>query len=125
GRSSGSAATSRSTSATGFSSISAGPTRREDDPERAVRAGLAILDAMGPVNARLATPDGTRLAVRVGMHTGPVVVAESGEVFGETPNLAARVQGAADADTVVVSAATQRLIAGIFVTEDRGPQALA
>jgi class 3 adenylate cyclase/tetratricopeptide (TPR) repeat protein len=100
------------------------PDAREDDPERAVRAGLAILDAMGPVNARLATPDGTRLAVRVGMHTGPVVVAESGEVFGETPNLAARVQGAADPDTVVISAATQRLVAGIFVMEDRGPQAL-
>src|SRR5262245_25640907 len=100
------------------------PDAREDDPERAVRAGLAILDAMGPVNARLATPDGTRLAVRVGMHTGPVVVAETGEVFGETPNLAARVQGAADADTVVVSAATQRLVAGIFVMDDRGPQAL-
>src|SRR5262249_22447738 len=76
------------------------PDAREDDPERAVRAGLAILDSMGPVNARLATPDGTRLAVRVGMHTGPVVVAESGEAVGETPNLAARVQGAADTDTV-------------------------
>jgi class 3 adenylate cyclase/tetratricopeptide (TPR) repeat protein len=100
------------------------PQAHEDDPERAVRAGLALLDAMGPVNARLATPDGTRLAVRVGMHTGPVVVAESGEVFGETPNLAARVQGAAEPDTVVVSAATQRLVAGIFVMEDRGRQAL-
>jgi class 3 adenylate cyclase/tetratricopeptide (TPR) repeat protein len=100
------------------------PDAREDDPERAIRAGLAILDAMGPVNAKLAAGDGTRLAVRVGMHTGPVVIADGGEVFGETPNIAARVQSAADPDTVVVTAATQRLVAGIFVLEDRGPQAL-
>jgi class 3 adenylate cyclase/predicted ATPase len=100
------------------------PDAREDDPERAIRAGLAILDAMAPVNAKLAAGDGTRLAVRVGMHTGPVVIADGGEVFGETPNIAARVQSAADPDTVVVTAATQRLVAGIFVLEDRGPQAL-
>jgi class 3 adenylate cyclase len=73
------------------------PDAREDDPERAIRAGLAVLDAMAPVNARLAAGDGTRLAVRVGMHTGPVVIADGGEVFGETPNIAARVQGAAEA----------------------------
>src|SRR5438552_98008 len=100
------------------------PDAREDDPERAIRAGLAILDAMEPVNAQLSAGDGTRLAVRVGMHTGPVVIADGGEVFGETPNIAARVQGAAAPDTVVVTAATQRLVAGIFVLEDRGPQAL-
>jgi class 3 adenylate cyclase len=85
------------------------PTAREDDPERAIRAGIAILDAMGPLNAQLAGGDGTRLAVRIGMHTGPVVIADGGEVFGETPNVAARVQAAAEPDTVVVTAATQRL----------------
>ena len=58
------------------------------------------------------------------MHTGPVVIADGGEVFGETPNIAARVQAAAEPDTVVVTAATQRLAAGIFVVEDRGPQEL-
>jgi class 3 adenylate cyclase/tetratricopeptide (TPR) repeat protein len=100
------------------------PDAREDDPERAIRAGLAILDAMEPVNARLAAGDGTRLAVRIGIHTGPVVIADGGEVFGETANVAARVQGAADPDTVVVTAATQRLVAGIFVLEERSPQAL-
>src|SRR5215831_11709631 len=100
------------------------PTAREDDPERAVRAGLAIVDALGPLNAALAAGDGPRLAVRIGLHTGPVVIAEGGEVFGETANVAARVQGAADPDTVVVSAVTQRLVAGIFVMEDRSPQAL-
>ena len=100
------------------------PTAREDDPERAVRAGLAIVDAMAPLNATLAAGDGTRLAVRIGMHTGPVVIADGGEVFGETANVAARVQGAAEPDTVVITAATQRLVAGMFVVEDRGPQTL-
>jgi len=100
------------------------PTAREDDPERAIRAGLAILDAMGPLNATLAAGNGTRLAVRIGMHTGPVVIADEGEVFGETPNIAARVQSAADPDTVMVTAVTQRLVAGMFLVEERGPQAL-
>jgi class 3 adenylate cyclase/ribosomal protein L40E len=60
------------------------PTAREDDPERAVRAGLAIVDAMVPLNATLAADDGARLEVRIGIHTGPVVIADGGEVFGET-----------------------------------------
>ena len=98
------------------------PTAREDDPERAIRAGLTILDAMVPLNATLAA--GTRLAVRIGMHTGPVVIGDGGEVFGDTPNVAARVRGAAEPDTVVITAATQRLVAGMFVLEDRGPQEL-
>jgi class 3 adenylate cyclase len=100
------------------------PIALEDDPERAVRAGLAIVDAMVPLNAKLADGGGTRLAVRIGMHTGQVVIADGGEVFGETANIAARVQNAAEPDTVVVTAATQRLVAGMFVVEDRGPQAL-
>jgi class 3 adenylate cyclase/predicted ATPase len=100
------------------------PTAREDDPERAVRAGLAIVEALVPLNETLAASDGTRLAVRIGMHTGPVVIADGGEVFGETANVAARVQGAAEPDTVVVTAATQRLVAGLFVVEDRGAQYL-
>jgi class 3 adenylate cyclase/tetratricopeptide (TPR) repeat protein len=100
------------------------PTAREDDPERAVRAGLAIVDAMVPLNEILAADDETRLEVRIGIHTGPVVIADGGEVFGETANVAARVQTAAEPDTVVITAETQRLVVGIFVVEDRGPQAL-
>src|SRR5215471_11226309 len=100
------------------------PTAREDDPERAVRAGLAIVDAMVPLNATLAADDGPRLAVRIGLHTGPVVIADGDEVFGETANIAARVQGAAEPDTVLITAATQRLVAGMFVVEDCGPQML-
>ncbi len=96
------------------------PRARENDPERAVRAGLAILEAMATLDAG----DWTGLAVRIGIHTGPVVIADGGEVFGDTANIAARAQGAADRDTVVITAATQRLAAGLFVVEDRGPQTL-
>ena len=91
------------------------PAAREDDPERAVRAGLAIVDAMVPLNATFAADHGARLEVRIGMHTGPVVIADGGEVFGETANIAARVQSAAEPDTVAITAATHRLVAGTFV----------
>jgi class 3 adenylate cyclase len=115
------------------------PTAREDDPERAVRAGLAIVEAVkllavtpsgedrtSPISDPLTTnsPTANSLSVRVGLHTGPVVIADGGEVFGETANVAARVQGAAEPDTVLISAATQRLVSGMFVVEDRGPQML-
>src|SRR5215468_6291224 len=86
------------------------PTAREDDPERAMRAGLAIVDAMAPLSATLVAGDTTRLAVRIGMHTGSVVIADDGEVFGETANVAARVQSAAEPGTVVITSATQRLV---------------
>src|SRR5260370_1240575 len=99
------------------------PTAREDDPVRAVRAGLAIVDAMVPLNATLAADDGTRLEVRIGIHTGPVVIADGGEVFGETANVAARVQSAAEPATVAITAATQRPGAGLFVVEERGAEA--
>ena len=56
---------------------------------------------MKPLDASLEA--GTRLAVRIGLHTGPVLIAGGGEVFGETPNIAARVQSAADPDLVVSS----------------------
>ena len=72
------------------------PSAREDDPERAVRAGLAMVEATATLDAG----DGTRLAVRIGMDTGPVVIADGGKVFGETANVAARAQSAAEPDTV-------------------------
>ena len=100
------------------------PTAREDDPERAIRAGLAIVDAMVPLNATLAADDETHLEVRIGIHTGPVVIADGGEVFGDTANIAARVQTAAEPDTVAITAATHRLVARMFVVEECGPQAL-
>src|SRR6202158_4731834 len=110
------------------------PTAREDDPERAVRAGLAIVEGVKGLAVKVLgeepsslTPNTltpNTLSVRVGMHTGPVVIADGGEVFGETANVAARVQGAAEPDTVVITAATQRLVAGLFIVEERGAQHL-
>jgi class 3 adenylate cyclase/tetratricopeptide (TPR) repeat protein len=113
------------------------PQAHDDDAERAVRAGLAMVDAVKGLAVSLGdggaahagnAGEADRLAVRVGIHTGPVVVGHGGgeapDVFGETPNLAARVQAAAETDTVVITAATQRLVAGLFVVEDRGPHSL-
>lgn len=72
-----------------------------------------------------------RLSVRLGIHTGPVVVGEigSGErrerlALGDTPNLAARLQGLAEPDTVVLSDTTSRLVQGYFICQDRGVQTL-
>ncbi len=102
------------------------PQAHEDDAERAARAGLAIIDAI----ADLATPDGETksLAVRIGVATGPVVVgdiigegaAEEAAVIGETPNLAARLQGVAEPDQFVVAEATQRLLGALFEYDDLG-----
>src|SRR6266581_1253238 len=96
------------------------PKAHEDDAESAVRAGLALLGAISTLNERLAP--GVRLAVRVGMHTGPVVIGE--DVFGETLNVAAHVQQLAASDTVVITAETHRLVAGLFIVEECGPRTL-
>src|SRR5207253_1140831 len=71
------------------------PLAHEDDAQRAVRTGLGMLHAMDPLNTRLTLPPGDRLAVRLGIHTGLVVVGEVGagarpehRALGETPNLA-------------------------------------
>jgi class 3 adenylate cyclase/predicted ATPase len=103
------------------------PAAHEDDAARAVRAGLRIIEAMHALQTCLARP----LQVRIGIHTGPVVVGEMGGgrrqeqlALGETPNVAARIQGQAEPDTVLISAATYRLIEGLFDCEDRGQPAL-
>ncbi len=97
------------------------PLANEDDAERAVHAGLAILEEINLVNARLASE---RLAVRVGIDTGEVVISQGAgtedEVFGDAPILAARLQNLAAPDTVVISAATHRLTRNAFRTETLG-----
>lgn len=69
------------------------------------------------------------LEVRVGLYTGTAVVAHGGgeakDVFGDTPNIAARIQAVAEADSVFITAATHRLVAGRFVVEERGTPATA
>jgi class 3 adenylate cyclase/predicted ATPase len=107
------------------------PQAHEDDAQRAVRTGLGILDAMGTLNTRLAQAKGIRLAVRIGIHTGPVVVGTMGSgdrheqlALGETPNLAARLQGLAAPDTVAISDTTHRLVQGYFTCDDFGLHSL-
>ena len=101
------------------------PRAHEDDAERAVRAGLAVVDEVG----RLTLQARVRPEVRVGIATGLVVVGETvgeGEqvVIGETPNLAARLQGLAEPNAVVIADGTRQLLGGLFDLQDLGPQFL-
>ncbi len=107
------------------------PHAHEDDPHRAVRTGLGILAAMGDLNKVLQQTKGIQLAVRLGIHTGLVVVGEMGGegryenlALGEVPNLAARLQGLAESNTVVISEATSRLVQGYFECQALGVQTL-
>ncbi|HEV8715848.1 MAG TPA: adenylate/guanylate cyclase domain-containing protein [Candidatus Binatia bacterium] len=128
------------------------PVAHEDDAQRAVHAGLEIIVAIHKtVPSPLVNMDQSRarqqaanaplphgrgsdlhpLQVRIGIHTGPVVVGAIGSggrqeqlALGEVPNIAARVQALAEPDTMVLSAATHRLVAGLFECQDLGPQTL-
>ena len=103
------------------------PLAHEDDAQRAVRAGLGILEALGQLNSRLGQERGVQLAARLAIHTGLVVVGDVGGggrqeqlALGETPNLAARLQGLAAPNTLVVSAATFHLLGGFFACQPLG-----
>jgi class 3 adenylate cyclase/predicted ATPase len=100
------------------------PLAQENDAERAVRAALGVQQAVAEVNRRNATTGAPQLAVRIGLESGPVVVDDAGEVFGEAPNIAARVQAAAEPGTVLVTSTVQRQIAGLFIVEDKGAHEL-
>ena len=100
------------------------PQAQENDAERAVRAALAIQRALADLNARNTRAGAPELAARIGLDSGPVVVDATGEVFGEAPNVAARVQALAEPGAVLVTAAVQRQVAGLFVAEDKGAHAL-
>ncbi len=107
------------------------PHAHEDDAQRAVRAGLGMLAAMGDLNQGLQQAKGIQLAIRVGVHTGLVVVGEMGSsgrqeqlALGETPNVAARIQGLASPNIIAMSEATYRLVQGYFECQDLGAQAL-
>ena len=98
------------------------PTALEDAAERAVRAGLEVLGAIG----RIAAPDGRPLAARVGIATGVVVVdgskGDADSLTGGTPNLAARLQSAAEPGGLVIAAGTRDLVGDRFAIEDLGPK---
>jgi class 3 adenylate cyclase len=99
------------------------PQAHEEDAERAVRAGLGVIDAVGRLGVK-----SVELQARVGIATGLVVVgdqisagsAQEQSVVGETPNLAARLQALAEPDTVVIAAGTRRLLGGLFEYRDLG-----
>jgi class 3 adenylate cyclase/tetratricopeptide (TPR) repeat protein len=100
------------------------PRAQENDAERAARAGLGILRAIADLNAANAGRELPKLSARIGLDSGPVVVDSMGEVFGDPPNVAARVQSAAAPGTMLVTAAVRRQVAGLFVVEDRGSHEL-
>ena len=104
------------------------PVAHEDDARRAVHSGLGILEALEHLNQRLDASRGIKLAARLGIHTGLVVVAELGArgqherlAVGEAPNVAARLQELAAPDTLVISAATRRLVQPFFTFRPLGP----
>ena len=102
------------------------PQAHEDDAERAVRAGLEVVTAVAGLKAPVS------LQTRIGIATGLVVVGDligSGEaqergIVGETPNLAARLQGIAEPNVVVIAEGTRRLLGNLFELEDLGPKDL-
>jgi len=104
------------------------PQAHEDDAERAVRAGLGVMEAMSGVTA----PGGEPLTARAGIATGLVVVgdlvgdgsAQEEAVVGQTPNLAARLQGLAKPGELVIAESTRRLLSGLFEFIDLGKQSL-
>ena len=99
------------------------PQAHEDDAARSIRAGLEIVSALDQARGKFPQP----VQVRIGIHTGPVVLGQMGGgrrheqlALGETPNIAARLQGVAQPDDVVISAATHHLVTGLFEMQDQG-----
>jgi class 3 adenylate cyclase len=107
------------------------PEAHDNDAERAARAGLAIIEAIAKIGTRTKpenNPARHRLSARVGIDSGAVVVGagagHDADVFGDAPNIAARVEAAADPGTVLITGATHHLVSGLFVVEERGAQPL-
>jgi class 3 adenylate cyclase/predicted ATPase len=100
------------------------PQAQENDGERAVRAALAIQRALVDLNARNAPTGAPELSARIGLDSGRVVVDATGEVYGDAPNVAARVQSAAVPGEIWITRAVHRQIAGLFVAEDKGEHEL-
>ena len=104
------------------------PKANEDDAERSVRAGLEIIDAV----SRLSLPVDEKPATRIGIASGLVVIGdlmgvhggEEASIYGDTPNLAARLQGLAERDQIVVGPSTKNLLGDVFGLLPLGPQSL-
>ena len=100
------------------------PQAQENDAERAVRAALAIQRALFDLNARNAVKRAPELSARIGLESGPVVVDSTGEVFGDAPNVAARVQAEAEPGSILITLSVQRQVAGLFVAEEESTREL-
>jgi class 3 adenylate cyclase len=108
------------------------PQAHEDDAQRALHAGLGIVEAITTtLNPRLEREKGVQLAVRIGIHTGLVVIGVMGGsgrhenlALGETTNIASRLEGLAQPNTVVISDTTYRLVEGYFACDDLGTHTL-
>ncbi len=100
------------------------PVAQENDSERAARAALSIQRALAELNRKNVGTGKPALTARIGIETGPVVVDAAGEIFGDAPNIAARVQALAEPGAVLVTARVQRQVAGLFVAEERGTHTL-
>ena len=111
----------------GFMALFGAPIAHEDSPERAVHAALGIQRALAQLGERVRRERGIELRARVGIHTGTVVVGAMGSdaktdytAIGDTTNLAARLQGLAEPDTILISEDTHALVRGHFVTQSVG-----
>jgi class 3 adenylate cyclase/tetratricopeptide (TPR) repeat protein len=111
----------------GLMALFGAPVAHEDDPQRAVRAALAVREAVRGLAERVAADGGPALTVRIGVHTGPVVVGGFGTdlkrdytAIGDTPNVAARLQTLAAPGSILISEATHRLVQGFFEVHSAG-----
>ena len=108
------------------------PTAHEDDAQRAVRAGLGIVEGIKQLNSRLQKENAVKLEIRLGIHTGVVVAGdidqneqlESMAIVGETPNIADRLQKLAEPNTLVISSVTHQLVEGFFDCNSLGSHSL-
>ena len=102
------------------------PQAHEDDPERAVRAALELIETVGALKTR------TSSQTRVGIATGLVIVGDITDatgahergIIGETPNVAAQLQAIAEPDTVIIAESTRRLLGNLFELDDLGTKDL-
>lgn len=103
------------------------PTAHENDAHRAVSSGLGIIEAIKRMNRRISEQKGISIEVRLGIHTGHVVIGDMGGVgkteqlaLGATPNIAARLEGLADSNSLVISTDTYKLVHKFFDCEESG-----
>jgi class 3 adenylate cyclase/tetratricopeptide (TPR) repeat protein len=112
----------------GFMALFGAPLAHEDAPQRGVSAALAIRDVVQKLGDEIRERNGIEIQVRIGLHTGPVVVGAVGSdlktdysAIGDTTNLASRLQSLAAPGTVLISEATHRLVLGFYEVRARGP----